>query len=351
MRKLAGIAVLLVTVAAFTLGPGILPKPPALVHVEAVHDEPSSRTIVRDFELRESSEHFTISVQNDIKRSGYIVQLLDGSGKMLIQLSFKANYKDSFPFNNGHGFQPGRYQVRVIEQGVVGRYSMSLYRGKLLPSGVPSQLLIVTLALGIAGASYGYSLRRNRGDRRASGVLKARYVLGCALFAFTMMIAYPLIHEVGHSIVLAHYGRWDLHGTDFIGLWGTPHAGRTAGPSLGPWGEAIMSIAGPMLPNLVGYLMFGIWLIFRRWFARSSATDVFWSGITACMLFAQVFAFVPMTGLVSDGDYNGYINNIPIPHWQANGLLLLFSAINAAIVVVVLKHLVRAYLRKRPAPH
>lgn len=351
MRKLAGIALAVITVAVFTLGPEILPKPPALVHVKAVHNEPSSRTIVRDFELKDSSEHFTISVRNDIKRSNYILQLLDGSGKMLTQLSFKANYRDSFSFNSGRDYQPGRYQVRVIEQDVVGRYSMSIYQGRRLPSGVPSQLLIVTLLLGIAGVSYGYTLRRSGGDRRAPGVLKARYVLGCVLFAFIMMIAYPLIHETGHAIVLAHYGRFDLHETDFIGLWGTPHAGRTPGPSLGPWGEAVMSIAGPMLPNLIGYLMFGAWLAFRRWFVRSSARDVFWSGITACMLFAQVFAFVPMTGLVSDGDYNGYISNIPIPHWQANGLLLLFSAINAAIVLAIVKHLVRTYPRKSEVLH
>ena len=348
MRRLAGIALVLIIVAVFALGPEILPKPPALVDVKAVHDEPSSRTTVRDFELKEYSEHFTISVRNDLKQSDYIVQLLDGSGKMLVQLGFRANYNDSFPFNVRHGFQPGRYQVRVIERGVVGRYSMSLYRGRLLESGVPIQLLLVTLLLGAAGVSYVYALRRSGGDRHAPGVLKARYVLGCVLFAFIMMIAYPLIHETGHAIVLAHFGRFDLHETDFIGLWGTPHAGRTPGPSLGPWGEAIMSIGGPMLPNLVGCLMFGIWLTFRRWFARSSARDVFWSGITACMLFAQIFAFVPMLGLVQDGDYNGYIGNIPIPHWQANGLLLLFSVINAAIVLVVVKHLVRTYLRKTP---
>jgi hypothetical protein len=166
-----------------------------------------------------------------------------------------------------------------------------------------------------------------------------------------MMIAYPLVHETGHAIVLAQFGRFDVHETDFIGLWGTPHAGRTPGPSLGPWGEAVMSMAGPMLPNLVGYLMFGLWLIFRRWFARSSARDVFWSGITACMLVAQIFAFVPMTGLVSDGDYDGYISNIPIPHWQANTFLLLFSAINAGIVLAIVKRLVLTYLRKRPARH
>ncbi len=349
MRKLIAAAIALIVFVLFAFGSGIVRRPASLAHVEAVCTRPSSRTIDRDFELDRESPEFTISVRSRTEKTSFLVQLRDGSGKMLAQMSFLPQYNNSFPFSVNGGFKPGSYRFRIVEQGVVGSYSVSLARGRSDSS--PRQLLMVTLALAVSAGSYGYALRRSGGDRRAPGVLKARYVLGCMLFAFTMLIAYPLIHETGHALVLAYYGRFYLEGTDFIGLHGTPHVSRTAGPSLGVWGEAVMSMAGPMLPNLVGYLMFGTWLIFRRWFARTSATDVFWSGITACMLFAQVFAFVPMTGLVSDGDYSGYISNIPIPHWQANGLLLLFSVINAAIILAIIKHLVRTYLRKRPARH
>ena len=348
MRRLIAAAIVLVVFVLFAFGPGIVHKPTPLVLVEADRTQPSSRVIVRRFRLEQYTRDFTLSARYALERPGCQVQFLDGSGKTLVDFGFQEDYKNSFPFCIGQGLKPGLYQVRVVEDGLLGRYSVSLYQGRL-PGTSSSQLLIATLALALSVGYYGYSLLR--GGSGSPVAANARYILGCVLFGFTMTIAYPLIHETGHAVVFAHYGRFDLHGTDFIGLWGTPHAGRTPGPGLGSWGEAVMSIAGPMLPNLVGYLMFGAWLVFRRWFSRSSARDVFWSGMTACMLFAQIFAFVPILGLVQDGDYSGYISNIPIPHWQANGLLLVSSVANTAIVLTIIKHLVRTYQRKDAVRH
>ncbi|MBP6965216.1 MAG: hypothetical protein KBC96_12510 [Armatimonadetes bacterium] len=349
MRKLAVAAIALIVFVLFAFGPGIVYRPATLVHIEADRTGPSRRIIARDFRLKEYSREFTLSVKSGIDRSDFLVQLFDGSGTMLVQMSFKPQYNNSFPFNVGRGFAPGRYQLRVVEKGIVGRYSVSLYQGRL-PDASPSQLLLVTLGVVISAGCYGYALRRSGGDRRAPGVRKARYVLGCLLFSFTMIVGYPLVHETGHAIALASFHRLDLRGCDFIGLHGEPHVSWTAGPDLPGWPGAIIGISGPMLPNIVGYLMFAFWLspLGRRWLARSSARDVFWSGITACMLFAQVGAFAPMSGLVHDGDYSGYIGNIPIPHWQANAFLLLLSTVNAVIIYTIVKHLVKTHARKLP---
>jgi hypothetical protein len=87
---------------------------------------------------------------------------------------------------------------------------------------------------------------------------------------------------------------------------------------------------------------------------QKTTVDIFWSFAIFILLFAHLGMLLPMTGLHMDGDYNGFVNNVPFAHWQANALLLLFASINAYMLYRTIPHLVkvrRKFVRELAEEH
>ncbi len=56
---------------------------------------------------------------------------------------------------------------------------------------------------------------------------------------------------------------------------------------------------------------------------------------------------MPVTGLVWDEDYKGFVNHVQIPLWPANSLLIAISVVSLAMAFVAGKHLWQIAKRKK----
>lgn len=126
---------------------------------------------------------------------------------------------------------------------------------------------------------------------------------------------YVLAHEGGHALALAAFGvQVDIRRSDFLGLRGQPGvAGApTARERLVPWQNAIVSAGGDILPTLLDYLLFALWISApgRRLRSRSWLADALISLLVGVFLLAH-FGWVPATmGLVTDPDHLGLVRSV-----------------------------------------
>jgi hypothetical protein len=308
-----------------------------------------SGTTSHEFRLERFTDQLTVRVGNDAGQP-VDVEFVQASGKPLCRMRFGPGKVARYSFSVGRGFEAGSYTVRVVERELVGRYAIDLY-----PGGSPAarrRLLLVGVGFLAAGGWYAYvSGRRARYPERV--VRGARGVALCFGLAAALLVLYPLLHEGGHAIALAAFHRLDLSDTDFIGLGGEPHAGITPGPRLPAMQQWIVSLAGPALPTVVGYVLFLPWLSGRGRSLRNArpALDFFWSVLIAGFLFAWIGYLAPMTGLAGDSDYSGFVQGVGLSRWQANGILLVVMAANAAAIVAVVRHLLslRRLSSEKPA--
>ena len=355
-RRLAAILI----AVAFMLGwhflvPALpLPGMAPLKHIEVVRGPaPSSKTTEFGFELERFLKSLTLGVRSDLERPGVRIQLLDGSDKVLCQFGFPEQYNKTFNFSVGKGFAPGRYKIRVIEKQVVGSYAIDLWE-QGPATATQKRLLLVGMAFLVTGGWYGYARVRCHQGRPPRSLRWARAAFIWAGFVAAMLVAYPLVHEGGHAIALAALGRLDLVRSDFIGLGGEPHIGRAFGGPLLDWQEAIISMAGPALPTLVGYGLFALWLSkgARRMRARALILDAFWSAFIVLFLFAHVGYVLPATGLVIDSDYSAFVEHVRLARGQVNVLLGVTGIVNVAIICTVARYwmsLVRRLKAESPA--
>ena len=108
-----------------------------------------------------------------------------------------------------------------------------------------------------------------------------------------------------------------------------------------PWQRALTSFAGPATPVLAGWLLFLWWRSQRgRTFrSRNPLWDLFLSSINAMLLFAYAVATVPMMlGFLTDGDWEGFIDNVPGPIWLVHTLLIASVLVSLFILWKIVPH-------------
>ena len=166
------------------------------------------------------------------------------------------------------------------------------------------------------------------------------------LLGFVAIFLYLLFHEGGHSLAEFAFGRYDFANSDFWGIHGSPHSAFTAGPSLKPWQQSIVAGAGPMLPTLAGWVLFLLWgsRVGRSLRSTRPLMNIYCLAPVAMFVFPG-FAVTPgyLSGIISDGDWRGFITNVPGPPWLVRGLLWFTVPVSATILWRVASELRRAW--------
>ena len=181
---------------------------------------------------------------------------------------------------------------------------------------------------------------RNRRGRATSVFLFHRLLL-----VFILIFLYLLFHEGGHALAAGLFGRFDWTRSDFWGIHGTPRAGLAAGVSVEPWQRAIISFAGPMLPTLMGWAFFLLWRsrIGKRMRNRRPMVNIYLTAIVAMSVFPFVAVLGCLLGFFSDGDWRGFVENVPGPLWLVKALVCGVLLVNGFILWRVGPELWRAW--------
>lgn len=254
---------------------------------------------------------------------------------------FKGVISKDFRFCCGLDVPPGDFTVALRQQSgsrggmvVIGENTV----------GITGNQVFMWSMLGLFSLSAVYALagRRSGNPRRRIG---SAFIFQKFLLAVLLLFLYLLFHEGGHALAAAVFGRFDWAGSDFFGLHGSPHVSLTSYKVEIPWQRATISLAGPMLPTLVGWLLFLFWRSrrIREWRSGRAVENLFFTAIVAMLVFP--FVIVPgfMLGLISDGDWRGFIENIPGPHWFIYSLLSIAFIICIAILWRVVPELIRCW--------
>jgi hypothetical protein len=206
----------------------------------------------------------------------------------------------------------------------------------------------VVLLAAIAGALTW--LTRRRPDSGLHG--RSAHAFRALALGLACILTYLLLHEGGHALAAAAFGRFDLSRSDFFGLHGAPHSGIDSSVHVQSWQRAIESFAGPAFPTLVGMALFLVWRSRRgrRLRERSVNADLFATGICA-MLLLPFAVVVPayVLGLASDGDWRGFIENVPGPPALVYALLVCATLVSIGFLWRLVPHFVMLFRRKTKA--
>jgi len=253
----------------------------------------------------------------------------------------------NFPMQSGYGrFQCGRdvpagvYTVRAKENGFRGRYVIEV--GTRHGTTWWQRLLIIMVSIFVlSGMLYAVQKLMSAYGKKVPVLAIGRYVFIITSASLFVIFLYLLFHEGGHALASICFGNFDFSRSDFFGLGGQPHSGTNPGVDLEPWQKAIQSIAGPLVPSLAAYILFFIWRM--RWAKRIREriflVDLYWSFGLFVLLFAHTGALMPILGFKADGDYSGFINNIPFERWQGNAFLVLVLVVNVCMLAFVVPRL------------
>jgi hypothetical protein len=175
--------------------------------------------------------------------------------------------------------------------------------------------------------------------------VKSVFIFHSLLMACTSMFLYLLFHEGGHALTSSLFGVFDWNRSDFFGIHGTPHAGRTSGTSIETWQQAVISFAGPMLPTLIGWVLFLFWRSRAGKRIRSTHTVV--NLYLTAIVFMSVFPFIAaigyILGITNDGDWQGFISNVPGPLWLVKTLVVLVLLVNIFILYRIVPEIWRVF--------
>jgi len=330
------------------------PKP--LAHLEvSLGPSPQSGTRLAGFELTQSRPELAIRLSTDLRGPGVAVGVNDAHGKSLCNAQwFSGKDRSLFGFAPPNGFAAGRYELRVVENQALGRYAVDVLPAR--PKGFVMPRFFALMGawlLAIGGLSVRSRLLARRGRAQPQSAMLKR-AAQWALAGLAAGIAYVLAHEGGHALAAAAFGVLDIRHSDFLGLRGQPGVMTTSRERLAAWQNATFSIAGPVLPTILGYLLFALWISKpgRRLRSRSSLADEIWSGLVGVLLVGQFGYVLAATGLVTDGDYLGFIRNIGQARALADAVLGAAAIVNAVIIYIVGRHLrdiVRAWLAEQAA--
>lgn len=304
--------------------------------LEADHVSPASEVRELPFVHTRSWQAVTVHGVCRLTHGKVHIDVLDAKGHPLAGPFVLTGSQDEDWTFVGSGFPTGTYRLSCTPHDAAGRYSITVSKGQpitllqriIILWILPLPVLIILCVLWLVG------IGRN--------VLR-KPILALTLITSTLIFSliYPVLHEAGHIAPLAISGAWDPSKTDLIGISGRPHIqGNERAAHLQPLVLAITYLGGAMLPTLVGYALFALWIspLGRRWREKRLWLDLHWSVWTALLVFPQAAA-TPFQIAAPDTDYLGFVKNDGLPLWLSISLLITIALINAAVVVVTMKHL------------
>jgi len=330
--------------------------PKRLAHLEAsLGPSPQSGTRVAGFELTQSRPELAIRLSTNLQGTGVAVGVDDAHGNLLCNAQwYSGKERRWFGFSPPNGFPPGRYGLRVVENQALGRYSVDVLPAR--PKGLGMSRFFALMGawlLVIGGLAVRSRILARRGRAQPQSIMLKR-AAQWALAGLAVGTAYVLAHEGGHALALAAFGVGvDIRHSDFLGLHGQPGVMgiATSREHLAAWQNATIAMAGPALPTILAYVLFGFWIAGpgKKLRSRSPLADEIWSGLVGVFLFAHFGWVLAATGLVTDGDYLGFIRNIGQARALADAVLGAVAIVNAVIIYIVGRHLVEIVRRLRPA--
>lgn len=324
---------LLVLGAAFVLAP--LPSPPPIYqHGATAHPLPDKAITTETFHLDQALDNLTLRLQSNLSSGWVEVKVLEDDSSASFGL--KDRHSSSVTFGFGKPFARGEHRLQITQMpGTEGTWRMQITQKP--PITTTQRLLAAMLLASVSSlAWWGWTSRRPATQpAQVAGAAGIARLFGFALF---LLLLYPAIHETGHNLALSAFGACDWSRTDFIGMSGTPHSGRAQGVDLQPWQTSIVSLGGPLLPTLVGFVLFALWKYCRR-ISHSPLWESMLLWTTALLLLPQLTYPLLVTGIVQDGDYSGYIDNFPGPAWAGNLLLLVLAVVCAFLLVRIARRL------------
>ena len=245
-------------------------------------------------------------------------------------------------FGCGLNVPPGAYTATLAQE-TGSRGGMVLIFDRESTGITGWQILSRTwLALVVLSGLWAFSARRsnNLKHRATSAFLFRQFMLG-----FVLIFLYLLFHEGGHGLAELVFGRYDFARSDFWGIRGSPHSGGKPGPALEPWQQALISGAGPTLPTLAGWFLFIFWAsrYGRRLRTARHTVNIYLSAIVAMLVFPFVAVLGCLLGIISDGDWNGFINNVPGPLWLSKTIACGILLVNGFVLWRVVPELIRVW--------
>jgi hypothetical protein len=329
-------------VIGFLLRPSRMPDPDFRKTVDR-GNTPYSGMWEENFEVKRPISRFW--VQTNLKGHA-------GDLRIDIEEESGLQYLHGFPIERGLvRFSCGKdvhgvYTVRVREVTVTGKYTIEI-GGKAAVTRWQKLLMLLVSLFAVSGVLSFWQHRRSRTGRPVPVLAGARFAfLSIGLFLFVLFF-YLLFHEGGHALASISFGSFDCSMSDFFGLHGFPHSSMNPEVVLTGWPRAIISIAGPLLPILMSYVLFVLWR--SRWGTdlrgKSVLVDVFWSFTIFTFLVSCLGLLIPVIHLSSNSDYTSFVNHVPLARWQADGLLLLVVLANGYLLSSIVPH--RVILRRR----
>lgn len=234
-----------------------------------------------------------------------------------------------FSFSSG-GIPPGTYRAKLKQESgsqggrvVIAEKQIGLTGWQVLSRAYIGLLVISGVWTGVACKS------KNRRMRA-----KSFFRFNSLLLVFVLIFIYLLFHEGGHALGSSLFGRYDLTRSDFWGIHGSPHSGIKASVSVEPWQRAIESFGGPMLPTLMGWALFLLWCsrAGKRMRSRRPMVNLYLSAIVGMSVFPFVAVLGCLVGVISGGDWRGFIENVPGPLWLVKALLWCVLLVNGFIL-------------------
>ena len=314
-------------------------------------DIPHSDEWEEKFKLTTPIPKFHVQTYVEQNDADLRMDLVDGQGYDFLRgLPIKKGYTR---FSCGGNVPAGVYTVRVHEANVKGKYRIEIGS----KSGVTRWqkfLMLISILFVVSGVLYYWQRTKKHKGQAGRGFAVSRFFFLSVSLAVFVLFLYLLLHEGGHALASICFGNFDLSRSDFFGLWGDPHSGIRSDVQLMPCQTAIQSFAGPFLPSLTGYILFLLW---RSGWAKElrkcrEVVDLFWTFSLFMLLFPHVGTLLPMFGFRADGDYSGFVNNVPFSQWQANAILIVIAVVNGYMLCRIFPHLLvlkRRLLREQAA--
>lgn len=254
--------------------------------------------------------------------------------------SFQGLVGDGTQFGWGRDFPPEAPVSIAVDQGANhGGVTVFIADQAFAREGLNGWQILcrIWVVLFFASGLLAWANRRSLNPKRK---LLSAYVFKMLALALSSMFFYLLFHEGGHAVTSEFFGGNGFTRSDFWGIHGSPHAGGSS-DSFKPWQRAVTSFAGPAAPTLVG------WLLFLWWRSRGGQTirlrhavlDLFLTCLTAFLTLPFAVVVGPMMmGLISDGDWRGFIGNVPGPRWQVYLFLIVSVLVSVFILWRTLPH-------------
>lgn len=255
--------------------------------------------------------------------------------------SFNGTVVDGTQFSWGRDFPPDSSILMTVDQDHKHPGVTIFVADQAFVRAGPNGWQILSRVWVVLFAVSGLLAWANRKSPYPKRQLLSAYVFKMVTLALTSMFFYLLFHEGGHALVSQLFGGGGFGRSDIWGIHGSPHAGGST-EYFSPWQRAATSFAGPATPTLVAWLLFTWWRSSRGRSFRSRHTvfDLFLTCLAAFLIFPYALIAGPMmVGLLSDGDWRGFIGNVPGPPWQVYLLLSVSVLVSLFILWRTLPHI------------